>query len=205
MKDNSTLIAIVLDRSGSMNSVKTDVIGGFNKLIEAHKQLPGECLVTLVQFDDQYELNYNALPITEVPELSEKTYEPRGWTRLLDAIGRVINDVGAKLAAKPEHERPSKVLLVVMTDGHENSSKEFNARRVRDMIKHQRDKYSWEFAFHGCDESALNDAVGLYGFQAQNTIKNVGGSSGTQSAFRDATICSTNYRSMGSYSVTPSK
>jgi hypothetical protein len=179
-KKDSTLMAISLDRSGSMKSVKDEVIGGFNKLLEEHKKLPGECLITLVQFDDQYELLCNAKNIQEVAPLSSETYVPRGWTRLYDAIGKTIDDVGVALAALPDDQRPEKVLVIVLTDGAENSSKEYTGERVREMIAHQRDRYQWEFAFHGCDESGLKQARNL-GYPAQNVVRGAAGGAQLQS------------------------
>jgi uncharacterized protein YegL len=199
-KQNSTLIAFVLDRSGSMMPMTNEVITGFNKLIEENKKLPGECLVTLAQFDDQYELNYNAKPLQEVPALTHETYRPRGWTRLYDAIGKTIDDVGQKLAALPEAERPDKVLVIIMTDGQENSSREYSGKRIHEMITHQREKYNWEFAFHGCNEAALKDAVQL-GISAQTIVANAGGAIGTAQSFTHAITGSLSYRSNQGYTI----
>ncbi len=199
-KQNSTLIAFVLDRSGSMGPMANEVITGFNKLVEENKKLPGECLVTLTQFDDQYELNYNAKPLAEVPELTAETYRPRGWTRLYDAIGKTIDDVGRKLAALPDSERPDKVLVIIMTDGQENSSREYSGKRINEMITHQREKYNWEFAFHGCNESALKDAAQL-GIRGQTIVANAGGRVGTTQSFQQAATGSLSYRSNRGYTI----
>lgn len=198
-KKDSTLIAIVLDRSGSMQSVKAEVIGGFNKLLVENQKAPGECLMTLVQFDDSIETMHEAKPISDVPPLTEETYVPRAFTRLFDAMGLTIDQVGGQLAAMEDDERPEKVLVIVLTDGRENASKEYTGDRVREMIKHQRDKYQWEFAFHGCDEQALAQARDL-GYAAQNVMRNAGGKVGTASALADMTEGSIRHRRGGSYS-----
>jgi hypothetical protein len=195
----STLVAIVLDRSGSMASVKDEVIGGFNKMLEENKQLPGKCLVTLVQFDDEYEVIYSAEPIEKVAPLNENTYQPRAFTRLYDALGKTIDDVGIKLAAMAEDERPKKIIVVVLTDGMENASKEYSGARVQTMIAHQRDKYQWEFAFHGCQEAALQQARTL-GVASQNVIGFVAGKEGTSRVMGVMSQGLRSYRGGGTYS-----
>jgi hypothetical protein len=105
-----------------MQSIREDTVGGFDAFIAEQREQPGECRVTLAQFDDQYELVYADRPIQEVPGL---VLQPRGTTALLDAIGRLVTDAGAGLAALPEAERPGTVIVGIMTDGHENASKEW--------------------------------------------------------------------------------
>ena len=141
MKQNLCDITIVLDRSGSMSSVQADTIGGFNTFIKEQRKLPGECNVSLVQFDDQYEPQYAGKPVGDAPFLDEKTFQPRGMTALLDAIGRTINETGKRLGAMDDDDRPSKVLFVILTDGGENSSKEFTRAKVFEMISHQKTAY----------------------------------------------------------------
>ena len=121
-----TLIAVLLDRSGSMECVKSDTEGGFNAFIDEQRGEPGDARVTLAQFDTDYEVVYANRPIADVPPLA---LQPRGGTALYDALGRLITDVGAELAALPEDERPGTVVVVVLTDGHENSSRGVDARR----------------------------------------------------------------------------
>ena len=165
-KPNSTDIIIVLDRSGSMSSIASDMEGGFDAFIKEQKALPGECHLTLTQFDDQYEVVYERKALRDVPKLS---LTPRGSTALLDAIGRTIDATGKRLSALPEADRPSKVVFVVITDGFENASREYNTLRVVEMIKTQREKYAWEFVFMGASENAISVAQGL-GIQAQNAV-----------------------------------
>lgn len=159
MKENYTHITLILDRSGSMMSVRGDVIGGVNRFIEEQKAVPGECTFTLVQFDDSdpYETIVDFKPIAEVKPLGDE-YSPRGWTPLYDAVGLGIVRTGEKLASLPGDQRPSKVVFVTQTDGMENRSKEYTRERVAAMTKDQTEKYGWQFVYLGANQDAL--AVG---------------------------------------------
>lgn len=156
MKDSLTQISIVLDRSGSMADVRDATISGFNEFVKGQKAAPGDCNVTLIQFDTEnaFEEIFDE-PLNKVPELTTKTYVPRGGTPLHDAIGRTITTLGSKLEKKSEDSRPGKVVIVVMTDGLENSSHEYTAPKIAEMIKHQREAYNWEFIFLGANQDAI--------------------------------------------------
>jgi len=160
MKDNFTRIAIVLDRSGSMESCKESTVAGFNEFIRNQKEIPGEAIVKLVQFDDQYETVFDK-PLKECPELTQSTFVPRGSTALLDAQGRTIVEMGRELAALAEQERPSKVIVVTLTDGMENASKEYNLEKIGEMIREQRDQYNWDFVFLGANQDAIKTAAAM--------------------------------------------
>jgi hypothetical protein len=157
---NLTLIATLLDRSGSMEAVKSDTEGGFNAFIEAQRSEPGEARVTLAQFDTEYDVVYTDRPLADVPRL---TLQPRGGTALYDALGRLITDVGAELAAVDEAQRPGTVIVVVLTDGHENSSREWTHAAVTAAIKRQETDYAWDFIFLGAnmDAVAVGTALGF--------------------------------------------
>ncbi len=182
MKDNSTFIAVVLDRSGSMSVVRAATIDGFNKFLADQKAVPGEALFTLAQFDDQYELVHDGKNIQDVFPLTEITYVPRGWTALNDAIGRTIVAVGAKLAAMQECDRPSKVVFTIITDGLENKSTEFSQKQISDMIEHQQTKYSWQFVFIGANQDAIASA-NSYQIPAGNALNCAHNAIGTASAY----------------------
>jgi uncharacterized protein YegL len=168
-KPNLTEIIIVLDRSGSMDGIVDDTIGGINTLITEQAKNPGEVKLTLIQFDNQYEVFVAGRPIKDVPLLNKATYVPRGSTALLDAIGRTINDVGARLSTTKEEERPSLVLFVIQTDGQENASREYTHEKIKQMIAHQKDTYKWQFLFLGADQDAFQGmGLGL----AQGTVYN---------------------------------
>lgn len=160
-KPDSCEIVIVLDRSGSMEARKDETIGGFNGFLEDQQTEPGECRFTLTQFDNEYEVVLDGVPIKDVPRLTPKTYVPRGTTALLDAIGRTINVASARLEATPEDQRPSKVLFVVLTDGHENASVEFKRARVFEMVKEQETANKWTFVFIGTAQDQIDEAGNL--------------------------------------------
>lgn len=158
MRENLTEMVFVLDRSGSMSGLAADTIGGFNELIEKQKKIEGHAYVTTVLFDHEYEVLHDHVALEEVAPLTDKEYFARGSTALLDAVGRTIDAVGARLAAAPEEERPAHVVFVITTDGMENSSREYTAQRVRGMIEHQQQKYSWQFVFLGANMDAVSEA-----------------------------------------------
>jgi hypothetical protein len=149
MDQNFTDITIVLDRSGSMDLVRADTIGGFNSFVENQKSGPGKCNLTLVQFSDNYEVTYKDRPITEAPLLTNTTFSPFGFTSLFDAVGRSIKERGTHYANMKESERPGKVLFVIITDGEENASKEYKLDQIKNMIQDQTKTYNWTFVFLG--------------------------------------------------------
>lgn len=193
MQKDYTHISFVLDRSGSMSSIKQDTIGGFNTFLEAQKQAPGKATFTLVQFDNEYECLCQMMDIQHVLPLNDSRFVPRGSTALLDAIGRTINDTGKRLGDMPEADRPEKVLFVILTDGYENSSLEFNNQRINDMITHQRDVYKWEFVYLGANQDAIATAANM-GIQANSTMTFTADSEGTQATYEALTTNAINYR-----------
>ncbi|WOQ18737.1 vWA domain-containing protein [Raineyella sp. W15-4] len=153
-----THLYFLLDRSGSMQSIREDTIGGFNAFIADQRRHPGDCRVTLAQFDNQYEVVYRDKPIGDVPGLD---LQPRGTTALLDAIGRLVTDAGAQLASLPEPERPGTVIVGIMTDGYENASREWTHPAIRALIQQQTTTYSWEFLYLGADQDAIEVGTSL--------------------------------------------
>src|SRR6202165_1624504 len=161
-----TLIAVLLDRSGSMETIKSDTEGGFNAFIDGQRGQAGDVRVTLAQFDTHYDVVYANRPVRGGPPLD---LEPRGMTALCDALGRLIAAVGAELATRPEQERPGSVVIVMLTDGHENSSREWTHEAVSAAIGRQESEYSWDFLFLGANMDAV--AVGeQLGFQRDKSI-----------------------------------
>lgn len=179
---NKTDITIILDRSGSMQSVKSDTIGGFNSFLDTQQKTEGEAVLSLIQFDDQYDVLYLDKDIHSAAKLTEETFQPRGMTALLDAVGRAINSVGQRLASLPEEERPDKVLMVILTDGFENASREFNPLKISEMINHQRNIYKWEFMFIGANQDAVLSAKEI-GIPAAAALTYAANAEGTQIAF----------------------
>jgi len=158
MRSDLTDITLVVDRSGSMQSIREDAEGGVNAFVLEQAKHPGEALLTLVQFDTEYEFLYRAKPIKEVPPY---TLMPRGNTALLDAVGRAINETGERLAKMPEEDRPGLVIFVILTDGQENSSKEFAKLQIKEMIERQQSQYNWQFTFLGANQDAFAEAGGI--------------------------------------------
>ncbi len=148
-------IAYILDRSGSMGHLTESAITSFNDFLKDQKSEAGEVTFTLVLFDNEYLLHADAVPIREVVELDTTTYVPRASTALNDAIGRTIDTMGKRLAAMKEEDRPSKVVIAIFTDGMENASTDYTESQISAMIKHQQDKYSWEFLFLAANQDAI--------------------------------------------------
>lgn len=192
MNTHLTEIAFILDRSGSMESCANAAIAGFNKFLHEQKDVPSQARFTLVLFDDQYELPYLSIPISEVVDLNHKTFEPRGGTALLDAIGRTIDELGARLAALPEAERPGQVIVAILTDGLENASQKYTWRDVAQRITHQREVYKWEFLFLGANQDAIATAAQM-NIAAANAASISGG---VQSMMHASIVISRKMKSM---------
>jgi uncharacterized protein YegL len=170
MKDNLTELVFILDRSGSMGGLESDTIGGYNGFIEKQKFEDGDALLSTVLFDDKFEVFHDRVDIKSAVPLTDKEYFVRGTTALLDAIGIGIDTIGRRLKATPEKDRPAKVLFVITTDGMENASKEYSAKRVKEMIQHQTDKYGWEFLFLGANIDAVGVAKDI-GIRAERAVR----------------------------------
>ena len=157
---NLTEIIFLLDRSGSMAGLENDTIDGFNAFVEKQRQMDGKTVVTTVLFDDKYEILWSGVNAAKI-RLTNKEYFVRGSTALLDAVGKTILDVGWRLSGMREEDRPGKVIFVITTDGLENSSKEFTYSNVRMLIRHQQEKYNWEFIFLGANIDAVKEAKSM--------------------------------------------
>ena len=168
MNPNLTELVYIIDRSGSMNALTSDTVGGYNAFIEEQKKLEGQAYLTTVLFDDRYELFCDHTDIMEAKHMTEADCHARGCTALMDAVGKTINSVGARLAKTPEEERPSKVLFMIVTDGYENASKEFSRNAVKKMVEHQQSVYSWEFLFVGAGIDAYAEASSI-GISTEHT------------------------------------
>lgn len=156
MKSNLLHICFVLDESGSMYNSVDDVIGGFQKLIDEQKgEKNGECIISLYRFSDTVKKDYIGKPVDEVSKL---IYSPGGCTAMNDGVGTAIDEIGKWLSDMDESERPSKNMIVIMTDGQENASKEYAFDAVKGKIKHQEEKYSWTFVYMGTNLQDLKDA-----------------------------------------------
>ncbi len=158
MRNDLTDITMVVDRSGSMASIRSDAEGGINSFVSQQQQEPGEALMTLVQFNTAYEFIHSGISIGQVPAYR---LQPSGSTALLDAVGRAINETGSRLAAMDETQRPGLVVFVIATDGEENSSREFTREQIRQMIQHQQSAYRWQFTFLAANQDAFAEGASL--------------------------------------------
>lgn len=184
MNQNLTEIVAIIDRSGSMGSIAAEASGAFNRLIAEQRALPGACNITLIQFDDQYEVVHDGISIADVPLF---TIVPRGMTAMNDAIGKAIQTVGERLATTPEDDRPARVMVVIVTDGQENSSREYTPAAVKTMIELQQKAYAWKFEFLAANIDTVQAAITL-GIPAESSITYDASAEGTQDVYRGLSV-----------------
>lgn len=175
-------IVLIIDKSGSMEYIKEDAIGGFNSFLAEQKRIDREANVTLVLFDDRYQLVHDGVDIREVKKLTDATYLPSGTTALLDAVGSTVDRVGERLDATPEPEKPENVIVFILTDGKENASADYSRDKVKSMIEHQESKYGWEFIYGGANQDAFAEA-GSLGIKAENAFDFDATGKGTREAY----------------------
>jgi Mg-chelatase subunit ChlD len=175
--NEATLLTLVVDRSGSMSSIKEDMEGGIKTLLSEQAKEEGTCLVTLAQFDNVYEVLADCVPVSE---LARYELVPRGSTALLDAIGRTIAMTHSRLAHMDPQERPATVVFVVITDGQENASVEWSRMQVMDSVK-ARSAEGWHFTFLGANQDAIQEGGGL-GVAAASSLTWEQSQSGAQGA-----------------------
>jgi hypothetical protein len=189
-----THFSVILDRTGSMESIREDTIGGFNGFLREQQAQPSPATLTLVQFDSQdpYEVLQKFAPIGQVPPLTPATYVPRASTPLFDAIGRGINDLAARLDAMGAEQRPARIVFVIVTDGQENASQEFTGEKVRAMLDERR-KAGWQFVFLSADEKAIRDG-GCLGVTEDYSMAVEKDSHGTQRMWRAISARSMEFR-----------
>ena len=194
MKENYTHISVVLDKSASMGILSGSTIEGFNSFLMAQKEVEGEATMTLVQFANNTETVMEAEPVESADELNSRTYRANGGsTSLLDALGRTMNSTETQIEDM-EEESPEKVIFVVITDGEENSSREFNRSQIMEMINRHREEDGWEFVFIGANQDAIQSGGGM-GIRAGATLSYDQSAIGTRSMYMSLDNSMTNYRS----------
>ena len=158
MKKNLTELVMILDRSGSMQGLESDTIGGYNSMLRKQQKTEGEVLVSTVLFDDVSEVLFDRVPLQKLPMMTENEYYVRGCTALLDAIGGAIHHIGNVHKYAREEDRPEKTIFVITTDGMENASRRYSYDKVKQMVERQKKKYGWEFLFLGANIDAIETA-----------------------------------------------
>ncbi len=196
MKNNLTELVFILDRSGSMSGLEKDTIGGFNSMLEKQKKMDGECRITTVLFDNNYKLLHDRIDIKAVGPMTEKEYYVGGSTALLDAIGATIDKIASVQKNTAEEYRADKVMFVIITDGEENSSREYSLEKIRKMIGREKKKYGWEFIFLGANIDAV-EAASRFGISADRAADYVPDAEGTRLNFQTMSEVVGSYRATG--------
>ena len=170
MKENLTELVFILDRSGSMSGMEEDTVGGFNSMIEKQKKEEGDCLVSVVLFNDTCQVLYDRVPVAQVPRMTRDEYFPSGCTALIDAMGGAIHHIGNVHKYARQEDVPGKTIFVITTDGMENASRIYSAAKVRQMVKNEQEKYGWEFLFLGANIDAVETAR-RYGLREGHAVR----------------------------------
>ncbi len=178
MKENFTELVFILDRSGSMQSLTDDTIGGFNSLIEKQRGEKGECVVSTVLFNNKSSVLYDRVPLERIPGMTRADYAAQGNTALIDAIGAAIHHIGNIHKYARAEDVPQNTLFVIITDGMENSSHMYTSDKVKEMIERQKQKYGWEFLFIGANIDAVETAQS-FGISKECTADYIADSEGT--------------------------
>lgn len=194
-KENFTAVGLIVDRSGSMNRLREDAEGGVNAFIDKQREIDGEIVLSLTDFDTVVEVKENLTPIANVERY---TLLPRGNTALYDAIGETVTIMGEQLAAMDEDQRPSKVILVIVTDGQENSSHEWNREQVADLLKRQQERFAWEIMYLSASPEAFADGRDL-NIRRDHTHSIPKGVHGMSSSYAGAAETVAVYATTGNY------
>ena len=202
MKKNSTELVFILDKSGSMAGLENDTIGGFNSMLEKQRKVDGECRITTVLFDNRYELLHDRIDIRAVSPMTDREYQVGGSTALLDAIGQTVHKLAAVQKNTAEEYRAEHVMFVIITDGEENSSREYSAQKVKTMIEEEREKYGWEFVFLGANIDAVETA-GRFGIAADRAVDYVPDGAGTELNFQAMSETVACFRATGAVPAAP--
>ena len=191
MKKNLTEMVFILDRSGSMQGLEGDTIGGFNAMLEKQKLEEGEAFVSTVLFDDESSVLHDRVDIQKVAPMTRRDYFVGGCTALLDAVGEAIRHIANVHKYAREEDVPEKTVFVITTDGMENASRKYTYEKVKKMISLQQEKYGWEFLFLGANIDAAREAArfGIREDRAANYHADSKGTAVIYEAMSDAVGC----------------
>ncbi len=179
MNKELTELVFILDRSGSMAGLEADTIGGFNAMVEKQKKGEGQVLVSAVLFSNDSEVLYDRVPLERIEPMNEQQYQVGGCTALLDAIGGAVRHIGNVHKYAREEDRPGKTVFVITTDGMENASRRYTYEKVQQMVKHEQEKYGWEFLFLGANMDAIS-AARSFGIREDRAVRYRRDSKGTR-------------------------
>ena len=178
MNDNLTEIVFILDRSGSMAGLEDDTIGGFNAFVEKQKKAAGEALLSAVLFSNDSEVIYDRVDVRKIEPMTDAQYRVGGCTALLDAIGGAVHHIKNVHKYAREEDRPAKTVFVITTDGMENASRAYSYDDVQAMVRHEQEKYGWEFLFLGANMDAIA-AAKSFGIREDRAVRYKRDSAGT--------------------------
>ena len=181
MKKGLTELVFILDKSGSMGGLENDTIGGYNAMLKKQKKMEGECLITTVLFDNNYELLHDRIDLRAVSFLTEDDYFVGGSTALLDAVGKTIYKIENAWKHTAEEYRAEKIMFVIITDGLENASREYTAKQVKKQVEQKKEE-GWEFIFLGANIDAV-DAAEQVGICADRAVNYIADAKGTNLNF----------------------
>ena len=185
-------IYCLIDRSGSMANCVDDTIGGFNDFLAKQREVEGKGTLTMIHFADDQKLTEDMSSLENMKDLTSKTYDPSGSsTALLDTIGRTINRVESTL--NELEQKPDKVVFVIITDGQENSSREFKRSQIMEMIKRHEDEMDWDFVFIGANQDAIAEGSNM-GVRATNSLNYAASGEGVRCMYSSLTSNMTSYR-----------
>jgi hypothetical protein len=192
-----THISVIVDRSGSMAGLEKDMIGGLKEFFRDQAKIEGICKVDYAQFDTEYEEVFTDTLVAS----AKPVLEPRGMTALHDALGKNITNLKTKFKALPKNERPDNVIVIVVTDGGENSSREFSGAQVKELVEKRRKKDDWQFVFLGANQDAVTTGGNL-GFSRKSSMTY--DTANTASALRSVSTYAADYRMAGAAAFTDS-
>ena len=196
MKKNLTELVFIVDRSGSMAGLESDTIGGLNATLQKNREVEGECVVSIVLFDNYSEVLVDRKPIGEVANLTTRQYQVRGCTALLDAVGDSVRYIDKVQKILPEDYRAENVIFAIITDGMENASTHRTYGEVKHMIEKAQGK-GWEFLFLGANIDAAAEA-GRIGIRRERATRYVNDKVGAPLAYEAVACASVAFREGGS-------
>ena len=179
----TTDITIILDRSGSMETIKSATIEGFNSFLRDQKKNELQSFITFVQFDDCYEMVYEEKNIENVQYLNRETFVPRGLTALLDAIGTTISSTKKRIKLLPKSKRPEDILIAIITDGMENASRKYTQDEIFRKIKSLEEEHGWKFVFIAANQDAIHEGL-KYGIPKERALSFISNGDGMKEAMQ---------------------